>query len=175
MGTRRAAVRPVHAYRVAGRTAKELGNGDPQRPGLDIQKREFDAGHRLGRETAGTRAGGPTHVPEEHLEGSRVATEQFRFEIFHDAQHTEGHLVAAFSPARDALIRLDLDEIPGAPSRVHSEGLDVSDSHGVGKLSPLRGSIHQGNPCAAPSQGGGRSHQGTFDLPAVKHFTKRGR
>ena len=117
-----------------------LGRRYAQGLGLDIHQGELDARDGLGRDAARALPGGPQHVPEAHLVGTRGAAQEQGLEVFDGADDAVGGpVIAALAVPGDAVVRLDLDENPGAPAPVHDEGLDVGDFHFFALLPPTGG------------------------------------
>src|SRR5262249_9305678 len=130
--SRRATVRPVEPDLAAGGATEQLGDGDTKRLGFDIHEGALHARDGLGGNAARTLAQAAQHVPEARLEGPRILADEGRVQVCYSADDAvRRSTIAALTPAREALIRLNFHECPGPPARVDNKCLDIGDLHSV--------------------------------------------
>src|SRR3954454_273231 len=84
-GARRAAMGPVHVNLVPRRTAEELVDRDPERLALEIEQRILESADRLLDHRAWALPSSSDEIPDDALDGTRVAAEDVRGEILNDA------------------------------------------------------------------------------------------
>ena len=128
---RAAAVRPVNADAFARRPPEQLDHADAERLRLNVDEGAVQPGDGFGGDAAGTLPRDAVHVLKAHLEGARVLADEQRLHVPNrplDAVRRPA--VAALAPAGDSLVRLDFDEHPRTPARVHDERINVGDFHG---------------------------------------------
>ncbi len=147
---RRPAVRPVQPHAVAHRAAEELVDRHAEGLGLDVPERQLDAGHRLVAHAAQVLARGAQHVPVQALDRPRILADQQRGQVLHRARDAvRAAIVAAFSPAHEAVVGLDANEGPGPPAAVTVQGFHARDLHGSRRCHSPRARTRAGRGAAA--------------------------
>ena len=142
---RRAAVRPVERDRLARRAAEELRDRDAERLPLEVEERVLDPADRLLDDRPRALAGAPVEIPVDRLDRARVAADDERREIRHDAGKPGGRAVRVghLRPADQPVVGRRLDEEPRPPAGVAGERLDRGELHAAGGYALL-------NPFEAP-------------------------
>src|SRR5262249_17264174 len=98
--------------------------------GLGVKECILDGADGLGDDAAGARAGGTVELSVDALVlGRRLADDAGRQTLDHDAHTRRAEAFVEFTPADDACIRAQLDEMIVAPARIAGERFDVCNLH----------------------------------------------